>query len=277
MVREFHDLAERLLNLESDGVTAWGNLGFWATATTYPEACAALADQLAERLHLEPDTRLIDIGFGCGDQLRHWMTRYGVQTLAGLNLSQSQTRHARQRLIADGQTSVAAALRQASVTELRPYAGSLPWTATTLVALDCAYHFPSRPRFLEDAATVLPPGGRLGYTDLILARPPGTVGERVALQVICGMARIPHSHLIAETEVREQWCRAGLELQCFDDLTADVLRPFGDWLGRYRQQYGGREGRLRWTKYEATARVLRWADQRRLLRYVVCVGQRAGP
>jgi hypothetical protein len=31
-----------------------------------------------------------------------------------------------------------------------------------------------------------------------------------------------------------------------------------------------------WAKYRATARFLRWAEQARVLRYVVCVARRRG-
>jgi cyclopropane fatty-acyl-phospholipid synthase-like methyltransferase len=276
MTREFHDLSEALLNHESGGTTLWGNLGYWATAHTYPEACAALADELGSRLQLGPDTRLIEVGFGCGDALLHWMRTYGVQTLAGLNLSQSQTCHAQARLTAEGHAEIASRLHVGSVIELQDFAGSLPWSATAIAALDCAYHFPSRERFLDDAAALLPVGGRVGVTDLLLARPPRGI-EHVVLRVICRLARIPRDHLVTEPELRQQWQRAGFEVTYLHDLSAGVMRPFGNWLDGYRCQFS-RDGRgPQWRKYRATAAVLHWADARDLLRYAVCVGRRAPP
>lgn len=276
MTREFHDLSEALLNHESDGNTLWGNLGYWATAHTYPEACAALADELGRRLQLGSDTRLIEVGFGCGDALLHWMRTYGVQTLAGLNLSRSQTDYARLRLTAEGHAKIADRLQAGSVTELLDFAATLPWSATTIAALDCAYHFPSRVRFLDDAAALLPVGGCIGFTDLLLARPPRGI-EHVVLRVICRLAQIPRDHLVTVHELRQQWQRAGFEMTYLHDLTAGVMRPFGNWLDGYRRQFG-RDGRgPKWRKYRATAAVLRWADARGLLCYAVCVGRRAAP
>jgi len=70
---------------------------------------------------------------------------------------------------------------------------------------------------------------------------------------------------------------AGLEVEVLEDLTDHVFRPFGDWLARYRAALDPDVARrIDWTKYRATAAFLRWADEQRVLRYVSCVGVRAG-
>jgi cyclopropane fatty-acyl-phospholipid synthase-like methyltransferase len=274
MPDEFHNLAERLLNHESEGRTVWGNLGHWRTAHSYPEACAALADQLAERMRLNPDDRLVDLGFGCGDQLLHWHHQYGVQWMAGLNLSQSQTQLARSRLEAAGLST--GRLCAGSAATLSAWAAATRITAVSaVVALDCAYHFENRAQTLCDAAALLRPGGRLGVSDLILARPPRGAVEHSALWMMCRLSRIPAHNLLIEDGYRAQWHAAGLEITDWKDLTPHVFRPFGDWLHRYRAAMPpARSAGARWGKYTATARFLAWADRRRLLRYIVCVGTR---
>lgn len=275
---EFHDLAEAALNHESGGATCWGNLGYWAHAGTYPDACTALADELATALQLDAQTRLIDVGFGCGDQLLHWRRRHGVRHIAGLNLSHSQTAFARQRLIDAGHADIAARIRQGDASELPSWAGAqaaATSAADTILALDCAYHFGSRPNFIADAARVLRSGGRLGVTDILLGRPRLKLREYAALHVISKLSHLPWQNLQAEDHYRRAWHAAGFELDTWSDITDQVFEPFGAWLGRYRAGLRPEVARrIRWTKYQGTAGFLRWAARNGVLRYVVCVGRK---
>lgn len=274
-VPEFHDLAEAALNHESGGSTCWGNLGYWAQACNYPDACAALADELATALQLNPRTHLIDIGFGSGDQLLHWRERYGVRHIAGLNLSHSQTDFAKQRLVDHGHADIARCIRQGDVSELPTWAAAAPVAADTVLALDCAYHFGSRQRFIADAAQVLPAGGRLGMTDIILGRPRLKLHEHAALRVISRLSHLPWNNLQGQDRYRGVWHAAGFELETWADITDQVFEPFGDWLTRYQASLDPEVARrIRWTKYNATAGFLRWAARNGVLRYVVCVGRK---
>lgn len=278
MSGEFHDLSEAALNLESGGRTHWGNLGDWQHARTYPEACEALADRLASGLRLESATRLVDVGFGCGDQILRWIQRYGVRNIAGLNLSHGQTELARRRVADSGHPDVAGGLQQGSVDSLSEWAlqtGHSPVDA--VVALDCAYHFPSRRSFLRQAAQILRPGGRIALSDLILARPGLPLHRRAMLGVMGHFSRIPSENLVGRDDYLAQWRGAGLEVELIEDITGHVFQPFGEWLARYR---AGLEPdvahRIDWKKYRATAAFLRWADREQVLRYVTCVGVRSG-
>ena len=277
MKREFHDLAESALNQESGGATHWGNLGDWRRARTYPDACAALADRVANGVALRASTRLIDVGFGCGDQLLRWIEHHGCLDIAGLNLSQSQTELARRRLVERGHADQAAHLEQGSAQNLDAWAareGRAPVDA--VVALDCAYHFTSRRAFLHAAARMLRPGGRLALTDLVLARRDLPWRARALLLAMSAASRIPGENWVDEATYREHWRQAGFVIDGFDDISGDVFQPFGEWLTRYRASLDPATARgVNWTKYRATAAFLRWAGRERVLRYVVCSGSRA--
>lgn len=281
MNSEFYDLAELALNYEAkDGngapMSAWGNLGYWDGARSYPQACQALADQLAQGLRLSHQDRVLDVGFGCGDQILHWRRAYGVQDIDGLNLSASQTALARQRLAQGAEAPLAARLRQGSVAQL------LPWARRTglsrpdvILALDCAYHFPSRRQFLADAAALMGPGGRLGVSDLVLARHPLPPWKAGPLRVATRLSRIPWHNLCDAEDYRRQWGQAGFRVEHFVDITEQVLSPFGAWLRRYRAALDPAVAQaVNWRKFQATAAFLRWAQSRHVLRYIVCCGVR---
>ena len=79
---EFHDLAELHLNINPTTQaieSSWGNLGYWKDSNNgqdivhYPQACQQLAMEVALIADLSPEHKLLDTGFGCGDQLLIWI------------------------------------------------------------------------------------------------------------------------------------------------------------------------------------------------------------
>ena len=150
--------------------------------------------------------------------------------------------------------------------------------ADTVLALDCAYHFGCRGEFIVQAGQLLAPGGRLGLTDILLARPRLGTMEQLALRAVARLSHLPAVNLQTAEAYRATWQSAGFEIETFEDITDQVFQPFGDWLARYRAQLDpALERRIGWTKYRVTAAFLRWAAQQDVLRYVVCVGRRRGP
>ncbi len=269
---EFHDLAERALNLEAGGATAWGNFGDWSAAQSYPDACRALAERLADAAGLVAGDRVMDLGFGCGDQLLLWIESRGVRQLCGLNPSRSQTALAQARLRERGHPALAGALRCAPAESLARQ--DWPWAPDLILALDCAYHFRDRRAFLRRAAAQLPAGGRLAMTDLVLARPPRGA-ERPALRLAAAASRIPMANLCSAEQLREDWVAAGFDCLPWQDLTAPVLDGFAAWYPRYRRRLDAAQTRAqRWTKFDVTAAALRWNARHGLLRYQLCVGRR---
>ena len=66
---------------------AWSNLGYWEDATSsYPEACQALADQLAQSLELSSEHHLLDLACGQGASLLHWQNNYHIHKISTVEL-----------------------------------------------------------------------------------------------------------------------------------------------------------------------------------------------
>lgn len=271
--KEFHNLAEAQLNLNSTEKTYWGNLGLWSKDTPaagqdYAQACTNMATLLADCAQLNPEDVLLDIGFGCGDQLLLWLQHYGLEQLYGLNLSHSQTQLSQQRLRQASFTQQAEQCVQGSNAELLKWSSrSLSASPTKIIALDCAYHFEDRQQFLIDSYALLAPKGKLVLCDLLLDDHALSLKQRLVLKTLCQLCNIPYKNLLKQANYLARCEDIGFEVIDYIDLTDRVFLPFGEWLKAYRQQHA--EKQLRWGKYTGTAWFLRWAKQQGILRYVV--------
>lgn len=274
MPKEFHDLAETQLNLNSATPSYWGNLGLWRSdippaQQDYAEACSAMAQRLAQYAQLNSQDTLLDIGFGCGDQLLLWLQDYRVKQLYGLNISRSQTQLSQQRLIDAGYPQHAQQLFVGCCADMLSMNGTYAGSAvpTKIIALDCAYHFPNRQQFLADSYTLLAPNGRLVLSDLLLDQHTISLRHTLVLKTLCRLCNIPYANLLTRAVYLDRCTELGFHVEPIEDISAQVFLPFGQWLSAYQQQH--RNKPLNWTKYKATAWFLRWARQHHILRYVV--------
>jgi SAM-dependent methyltransferase len=146
--------------------TLFLNVGWWkGQPSTLDDACEALAQLAGEQLQLGPDDRVLDVGFGFGDQDMYWMERFKPRSIVGINITRSQVEHARKRVAARGM-SERIEFQLASATKMPFEANSFD----KVIALESAFHFQTRAEFFAEAFRVLRPGGRLVTLD-ILAQP----------------------------------------------------------------------------------------------------------
>ena len=256
---EFHDLSELALNREGQ---SWGNLGYWQSATDYSDACRALATMLGEQAGLAHRSVVFDAGFGCGDQLLLWLEYFGVSRICGVNLSHSQTGHAKSLLASKDQNEAADAIIQGDINDPDIWSVTLNGERPShVLALDCAYHFPSRPGFLVLAHQHLAPDGRLALTDFLLADQHRARGLRHwILRWMLKHSHIEETNIVHENVYRHQLLQAGYVEIRIDDISEYVMPHFSTGRGR----------KLPWTawlKYVVTSRFLQWAHHRSVLRY----------
>ncbi|MGJ8670260.1 MAG: SAM-dependent methyltransferase [Oceanococcus sp.] len=257
MSKEFFDTAELSLNQESPEPTAWGNFGYWEQAQSYPQSCEALARLLADSAELQSTDRVLDLGFGLGEQLRLWRQTYGVSQLVGVNPSQSQCRHAQQLINHDD-----FALRCSTA---EAYLFKQPAIFSKILALDCVYHFQQGPALFSSIASALQEQGLFAWTDMYLHQQPRGAASNLALQLMCRGSRIPSGNLKTKALYQQQLQQAGLQLLSHVDLTEQVFLPFSQWWEHYIRRYPmPLRQRL---KYDATARVLKYASAKPVLRY----------
>src|SRR5882757_9207450 len=71
--------------------TLFRNVGYWKGApATLDDACEALAQLAGEAADLGPSDRVLDAGFGFGDQDMYWVERFAPREVVGLNVTRSQ-------------------------------------------------------------------------------------------------------------------------------------------------------------------------------------------
>jgi cyclopropane fatty-acyl-phospholipid synthase-like methyltransferase len=269
---EFHDLAELALNREGE---SWGNLGYWHTATEYSDACRALALLLGEQAGLDRQSVVFDAGFGCGDQLLFWLEHFRVAQVFGANLSRSQTAYAKAKLAKAG-FPAATAIEQGDINDPGIWTAALDADHPShVLALDCAYHFPSRVEFFTLAQQHLASAGRLALTDFMLAdqHRTGSFTHRL-LRWMLKRSHIAEANIVHRETYLRQLLQTGFGDIRITDISEHVMPGFAHSIHTLRQN-----GKLSWSgrvKYNATGRFLEWAYRRSILRYCVISATKMG-
>lgn len=83
--------------------TLFRNLGYWKDSpATLDDACEAMAKLAGNAAALGPDDRVLDAGFGYGDQDMYWMEHFHPREIVGINVTQSQVELAQRRVAEAG-------------------------------------------------------------------------------------------------------------------------------------------------------------------------------
>jgi microcystin synthetase protein McyJ len=220
-----------------DGRPLWLNLGLWSDVRqSYADAARAMAQEVAERAQVAPGARVLEVGAGFGEFARLLAADRGARVFA-VDMTPLHVAVARRRLKGLAVEFVEGDACALPRGPLAAWAGSEAVDA--VVALECAFHFDTRERFLCEAASVLRPGGRIAGTDMLPTTPGGTNGllQRLGRWYTV----IPTSNMVDRATLAAQ-----LEAAGFCDVRVESVRlrvfPYFTVLGTGRRAIAAYSG-----------------------------------
>jgi ubiquinone/menaquinone biosynthesis C-methylase UbiE len=222
------------LKLKTGREPLWINLGYWrdvelATPDSYarwPElliqAQMNLATLLAETAKLVDGDEVLDCGCGYGDQDILWLEKYQPRRIVGIEITKELVRVASERVrLLNFEDRVE--FRHASATKI-PFS---PKTFDVVLALQCAFHFDTRETFLQEAARVLRPGGRIAIADMFCTEKPNlSLLRRLHQSRYRRMYHVPSANLWTHDEYKATLERLGFQDISIVSIAEDVFRPF---------------------------------------------------
>lgn len=211
--------------------------GYWEN----PEvADGTLADYIAamERMNcvlfeagkVADGQTLLDVGCGFGGTIRQIDARHSDMNLTGLNIDP------RQLAIAEAESRPAVGNE---ISWVEADACALPFEDNSfdrVLAVECIFHFPSRERFLAEAARVLKPGGYLAVSDFVpvmmfFGRTPIWMAIRTRVAKSYGtLGKVPLR------SYRAMGSRAGLRLEANRNIRKHTLPTYPFLLKFFRAQ-----------------------------------------
>ncbi|EGN95887.1 hypothetical protein SERLA73DRAFT_76937 [Serpula lacrymans var. lacrymans S7.3] len=228
-----------------DPTTEWLNMGYWkkenAAQKTFPQACEALALKLIDIGSCRVDGNVLDVGHGTGESLLLQLSHPAVPPPSRLTGITSLKVHyerslCRVRRLQDSlpNTKTEVCLYHGDAI-YRPGAVNHPLDPdstgplyTTILALDCAYHFQTRNDFLSQAFRCLASGGHVALADICFTPPSLQSWSSQCLFFILRL--VPKQNIIST----EQYVRAMTSIGYVDveleDITDDVFPGFTGFL-----------------------------------------------
>ena len=228
---------------------AWGNLGLWQPGRDYAGACAALAGRVGEAAGLADGARLLALACGAGDELLAGQRRHALASVVGIERDARLVALARQRLRGQpdsGRVTLVAGALPAAL----PVVDEGAFDAVTCV--DAIYHLPARARLAAQVLSLLRPGGRFAFTDLVLPAPAPTPGVRAAAR-LCG---VPPGELLDAASREAQLRAAGFVDVRSERLDAAVLGGFAAFVRRQERVIGAARWHPAWWGVAVTARLV---------------------
>jgi tocopherol O-methyltransferase len=197
----------------------WGphvHHGYWRTGRETPqEAVEALVDRLADRLGLEPNQQVCDVGCGYGATALRLAGKYGVQ-VSGITLSAVQAEHASEATRDHGAIDI---LCGDWLHNRYPDA-----SFDRVYAIESSEHMEDKQRFFSEAFRTVRPGGRLGVYAWLARERPSSWEVKYILKPICLEGRLPS--LGSESEYRSLATAAGFDIEYCEDLSRQVRRTW---------------------------------------------------
>jgi len=173
---------QRLVASKLSGVNdvKWCNLGLWTTTTStfdndnepdtceYNEACENLAKAVGKAAELDSNDAVLSCGCGSSlNEVQYFKRQFNLRHITGIDPHLDEGR------MTDMDDYNVRAIRAgvedlAVVDDEDDMALFLPQLFNKILALDNIYHYPSKESFLKDCFAMLPGGGKVAVSDVVL-------------------------------------------------------------------------------------------------------------
>ncbi|KAI8888541.1 S-adenosyl-L-methionine-dependent methyltransferase [Backusella circina FSU 941] len=206
-------------------------MGLWEMPhATFPEACEHLVKTVVKGMHLNRESDVLDVGFGCGDSCILLSEKYGCN-ITGITNELSQYDIATSRITTHNIQLIHGSADHLST--LLPHNKKY----THVISIDSAYHYNTRSSFFKQVHDeCLQAGGTLGLFDLVIAK---EYKNRTVTDVLCRLLHIPKANVVTVEEYHAQLVEAGftgVEVQALE--RAQVFGGLAAFLERRREAFG---------------------------------------
>lgn len=197
--------------------TRFINMGYWAEASHYDQACRDLALKLGQLAELGPHDQVLDVGCGFGEQDMLWMQHFAPREITAISITPLQIAAARRQ-----QRHPRLHFLVADATHL-PFADA---SFDKVLALESAFHFQTREGFFAEARRVLRPGGLLVLADSLPYQTPKGLLAKARVWAMGGMWQVPLANQYSPADYQTRLQSAGFELLDWQDISEQVWLPF---------------------------------------------------
>lgn len=216
--------------------TEWLNMGYWKKANVFPDACEALALKLISEARLKVGGKVLDVGYGTGQSLVLLLSNDSVprpSRLVGVTSLETHCERSKGRIMKLQKQNIQVDLYSADAVcdesnKSHPLHPESEVYFNSILALDCAYHFDTRRRFLGQSFEKLAPGGRIALADICFA--PSAL-KSLKTRLITSLLRVmPSANMISTEEYVQDMLQIGFVDVVLEDITEDVFPGFVKFL-----------------------------------------------
>ena len=257
-----------LLNQPDD--TLWQNMGYWEEQSTFREACEKLTRLVAESISLTSNDALLDLGYGCGEEIKYIQNLYSPRLIRGCTSHPRQSQYA--KFLCARTRSIYLETDDA-ISWCQQYPRTMGGRQVELfdavVLIDCAYHFKTRRKLFESLAThCLHTGSRVGLADIVLSPSFNAVPlwkQRLMMYVLFPLMSVPIENMKVIADYKADLVDAGFTQIKVRTITANVFSPLSGYI---RANSKARQDR-RWLPFLFFSYILQWWCANDLLEYVI--------
>ncbi|KNC98783.1 uncharacterized protein SPPG_09305 [Spizellomyces punctatus DAOM BR117] len=268
--------------------TFWLNMGYWKNTRSFVEACKALAKLVIDAADVKDGSRVMDFGYGCGDQDVFFLECHPNITITGVTSEPKQALIAYSRIKARSMHKSITLYAGDAVnpstwrhipSHVSPPTDVLdPATYDAVISLDSCYHYSTRWQWLNQSASLLRLGGRISGTDLVLGSgyDEGGYFTQFLLRAALYFTGAPWENFVSEHVYRKRLQEAGFVGITVEDISEHVLPGLAAFIEQHRQNIGGVvDIDRKWRQYEGAAKLFRWLYHKKLVKFVLFSGTRS--